>query len=153
MTAKDKRLRSKARREQGRFIAIPCVVMDSTDYRKLSPYGTKLLFAIAYQFNGRNNGDLNCSFTVMKLWGFKSKTTLHKAKEELLIKNFIIETRAGRFLNPGGVCSLYALTWQAIDECNGKHDLKPTNIPPRNFSLERHKKQQNNTFKPTPVTD
>jgi len=47
--------------------------------------------------------------------------------------------REGRFSNPHGVCALYALSWQPIDECNGKLEIASTNTPPRKFSLENNK--------------
>ena len=49
----------------------------------------------------------------------------------------LVKTRTGQFTNPGGVCALYAITWQPIDECKGKKlHVAPTNTPPRKFSLE-----------------
>lgn len=119
------------------FAGIPRIVMENPDFRALSPNARNLLLILAYYYKGKNNGDLSCSFNTMKDWGYKAPETLNKAKKELIEKNMIIETRTGRFLNPGGYCSLYALTWQPIDECNGKLEVKPTTTPIRKFSMEQ----------------
>ena len=119
------------------FAGIPRIVMESPDFRALSPNARNLLLIMAYYFRGRNNGDISITFSTMKEhWGFRSPETLNKAKQELLRCNMIIETRAGRFQNPGSYCSLYALTWLPVDECGGKLDVKPTTTPVRKFSLE-----------------
>ena len=93
-----------------------------------------------YQFKGNNNGDLTAAFTVMRAYGFNSKDTLDKAKKQLLDHGLIIKTRDGQFLNPGGRCDLFAVTWRAIDECNGKLDVPATSTPPRQFSLENQQR-------------
>ena len=52
--------------------------------------------------------------------------------------NLIIKTREGKFQNPHSRCALYAITWQQIDECEGKDlEVRPTSTPPRKFSLEK----------------
>ncbi|MAR01458.1 MAG: hypothetical protein CMI00_13085 [Oceanospirillaceae bacterium] len=120
------------------FAGIPRNVMESPDFRALSPNARNLLLILAYYYRGKNNGDLSAPFKVMKeQWGFNSPETLNKAKKELLERNLIIETRAGRFQNPGGTCSLYALTWEPINDCGGKLDVAATITPPRCFSIER----------------
>ena len=50
---------------------------------------------------------------------------LNKAIKELLVKGLIeIARKGGR-----NKCSLYALTFHAVDECDGKHDIKVTQRP------------------------
>jgi len=119
------------------FAGIPRIVMDSDDYKNLNGNAIKLLLELAYQYRGNNNGDLSATFSHMEKRGFKSKETLGNALKSLQGANLIIKTREGMFLNPGGRCALYALTWQPIDECNGKHDVKATRIAPRKFSMEQ----------------
>lgn len=139
MPARKGRERIKGRKSKGRFLSLPASVLDNPDYRALSGNSIKLLIAMFYQYRGNNNGDLNASFSVMKDWGFVSKDTLQKAKQQLLDHGLIHETRNGQFMNPGGVCSLYALTWLPVDECNGKLDIEATSTPLRKFSLENSK--------------
>jgi hypothetical protein len=110
------------------FYWIPRQVHRSADFRELSPYALKLLVSLACQFNGFNNGDLTAAWTVMsKQHGFKSEATLDRCKKELLAANLIYLTRQGGL----GRCSLYALTWMPIDDCNGKLDSQPTEMPIR----------------------
>ena len=120
------------------FAGIPRIVMESEDYKNLSGNAVKLLNLFAYQYRGKNNGDLCAAWSIAKNHGCKSEPTLSRAKKELLAANLIMETRPGRFLNPGGRCALYALTWQPIDECAGKDlIIGSTTTPPRKFSIER----------------
>lgn len=125
----------------GRYIAIPHTVMRSADYRNLHGRAVKLLNALAFQYNGRNNGDLTAAWSVMsEQHGFRSRTTLKRALQELMNANLITRTRHGYFHNPGGQCALYAVNWYAIHDCPGKKlELKPTNGPLRKFSLEQNK--------------
>jgi len=119
----------------GGFAGIPRIVMKHPDYINLSGNATKILLELAFQYRGQNNGDLSLSFSVLKQRGFNSKGTVARAIKTLLDARLIIQTREGRFTNPGGVCSLYALTWLPIDECKGKNlTASPTITPVRAFS-------------------
>ena len=124
---------------KGSFAGIPRVVMDHPDYKNLSGNAVKLLNELARQHRGHNNGDLTITYSLLKDRGFKSKGTIERARDELFTANLIIKTREGRFTNPGGVCALFALSWQPINECNGKLDVKSTITPPRKFSVENNK--------------
>lgn len=115
------------------FAGIPRAVMETDDFKSLRSSSVRLLLELAYQFKGNNNGDLTAALGVLKARGWKTKPTIHSAVQELLAKNLIIKTRTGRFMNPGGTCNLYALTWQPIHECGGKLDESPTLSPPRRF--------------------
>lgn len=121
----------------GGFGALPRHVWSHPDYQCLSGNAVKLLMDFACQYNGRNNGDLTAAFSVLGQRGWRSKGTIHRSLKELLQKGMVIKTREGRFLNPGGVCDLYAITWKPIDECYGKDLLvDATTTPWRKFSLE-----------------
>ena len=134
------RLKSKGRKEAGRFVSLPHAVIDTDDYKSLSGSAMKVLICLLRQYNGRNNGDLSASFTQAKEWGLNSRTTLAKVLRELQESNLLICTREGRFTNPGSCCALYAVTWQPIDECSGKLEVSHTITPPRKFSLEGTKR-------------
>jgi len=129
---------AKTKTQSQSFAGIPRVVMEHDDYKGLSGNGVKLLMALAYQYRGSNNGNLTAAWSVMqKKHGFKSQDTLNRAKQELLEADLIRQTRSGMFMNPGGRCALYALTWQAIDECPGKGlECKATTLPLRSFRKE-----------------
>lgn len=135
-----KNTNSKTRRIRGRFLALPHNIINSETYRQLSPAAVKLLIDIGEQYNQRNNGDLCASYSVMQRKGWKSKHTLHRAKQELLDAGLIEQTREGG-LNAGP--NLYAVTWQPIDEClnrygNRKIDCRPTDRP-SNLWMQRER--------------
>jgi len=135
-----KRKRQRGRTTAGRFVSLPHVVLEASSYINLSPRAVKLLLDIAFQYDGRNNGNLTVAWGFMEERGWSSKDTLSKAVQDLIEANLIVKTRTGRFMNPGARCDLYAITWQAIDECPGKDlEVAPTATPPRKFSLERSK--------------
>ena len=52
----------------------------------------------------------------MRQRGWRSSSTLNRARQELVYYGFIELTRQGGL----GCCSLYAITWEGIDHCNGK---------------------------------
>ncbi len=128
--------RRRKKESKQRYVGIPHSVVESEDFKQQSGNALKILMILASQYNGRNNGDFSVTFKVAETHGIRSKSTLTRALKELQDKNLIVLTRQGKFINPGGVCSLYAVTWQSIDECQGKLDLAPTSAPLRAFSLE-----------------
>ena len=110
------------------FYKIPRKVHRSADFRHLSSHAKALLISLVYQFYGNNNGDLTAAWTVMRdQHGFRSPTTLDRARKGLLDANLIKLSRQGGL----GRCSLYAVTWLQINPCNGKLDIQPTTLPPR----------------------
>lgn len=135
--AKDKRVKTTGRKSGGQYIALPRAVSTNDSFRKLSGSATKTLLMIATQYNGSNNGDLQATHGLAKLWGIGSHQTLSKALQELQENKVIIKTREGVFMNPGRKCSLYAVTWQNINYCGGKLDAAQTLTPPRCFSMEK----------------
>jgi len=120
---------AKGRKEKGRYLMFFHAMLNHPDYLSLSPYAKVLLIDIAMQYNGINNGDFGASWTVMKKRGWKSEATLSKKLKELQEKNFIVKTRQGGL----HVCSLYAVTWVAVDDCKGKLDISATKTPLRKW--------------------
>jgi len=130
--------KSKGRKEAGRFSMFLHVVEDHPDFQSLSGSALKVLHFLVRQYNGRNNGNLSATITQLKPRGIASTATLTKALGELQDKNLIVRTRQGRFINPGGRCALYAVTWYAIDDCPGLDlEVKPTSAPPRCYAQQR----------------
>ena len=127
------RSRHKGRRDTGYFTLIPHAVQDSPNWHACSGTAIKLLCDLARQYNGSNNGDLGASMTVLKPRGWKSSDTLNNALHELRHFGMIVLTRQGGLNMP----SLYAVTWQAIDDCKGKLDCAATTTPPGDWK-EHH---------------
>ena len=103
---------------------MPHSILEHENYAQLSNKAVKLLIDLFGQYYGNNNGDFTAAFSVMKKRGWKSKDTLNRARHELLDTGFIQQTRQGG----RHCCSLYAVTWLAIDDCNGKLDVAPTRV-------------------------
>lgn len=139
-----KRDKAKGRRESGAFIPIPCKVINSENFKRLNGKAIKLLLDLCSQLRFKqggtiNNGDLNATMTDMRPRGWTSNETLDFAIKELLHYGFIIATRKPTAKK---VCILYAVTWWAIDECNGKLDDTPTSSPPNNYHEVKQKWQR-----------
>lgn len=118
----------KGRNPKGTFTNIPHHIQDGVVFNTLTPKAIKLLVNMLRYFNGRNNGDIACTFKMMQKRGWKSDQHMRKARDELLEKGFIVLTRVGDRRKP----NLYAFTWWGIEECGGKLDVKP-NAAPLNF--------------------
>lgn len=105
--------------------------MEHADFLGLSASAKALLLDLAYQYRGHNNGDLGVAWQVLRKRGWKSKATIQKSCKELERAGLIRCVRQGRFMNPGGTCSLYALTWEPIHRQD--LDVAPTGRPLRVF--------------------
>lgn len=104
------------------FVQLRHDVMRSENFATLSPHATKLLIDMVSQYNGKNNGDLCMAWTFMEPRGWRSKSTLYRARDELIERGWIkVARQGGKHL-----ASLYAITWLPIDECNGKLDIGET---------------------------
>lgn len=99
----------------------------------LSHAAAHLLDNLAAQYNGSNNGDLSAAPKTMALFGWRSNSTIKKSLNELIAMGFIEKTRQGG----RNKCSLYAITWQAIDDCKGKLDVNATIVPSNLWQPEK----------------
>lgn len=104
------------KRDAGGFVAVPYAVLNSQAFINLSGSATKLLMDVAAQLRGDNNGHLYCAWTVMSKRGWRSETTLTRAKQELLKSQLLFETRKGARPNKAG---WYAVTWLSLDKIDG----------------------------------
>ncbi|WON75236.1 hypothetical protein [Nitrosospira sp. Is2] len=120
------------KREGGGYVAFPHEVLNSVAFIGLTSHARMLLFDLAAQYKGNNNGDLCAAWTLMKVRGWKSEETLHNAKRQLLECGLIAETRKGARPNKA---ALYGLTWFAMDECKGKLDISPKAFPRGRYKL------------------
>ncbi len=112
------------RADSGSHFGLPHAVLNSPNYKLLSAHAVKLLCDLGAQFKGYNNGDQCATWSLMHARGWRSRDTLGKALAELLHYGMIEQTRQGGLHR----CSLYALTWHAIDECKGKLDCAATRV-------------------------
>lgn len=123
------RQKVKGRRESDTFLKLDHRVIHSDEFRRLSGGAVKLLVEISGQYRGTNNGDMTTAWNVMKERGWKSRDTLGRAQRELERGGWIIRARQGGRNRP----TLWALSFRAIDECNGKLDIGSTRTPPNDW--------------------
>lgn len=89
-------------------------VVFSKEYQRLGASAVKLYHDISAHWDGKNNGDLCVTFSVMSEYhGWVSNGTLRRALKELLDSGFLILTRDGDRNRP----ALYALTTVPINKC------------------------------------
>ncbi|NOU23477.1 MAG: hypothetical protein HOO93_17145 [Methyloglobulus sp.] len=125
------RQKNKGRRSSPTFAAKPHHIFRPNFAHKIPSPASVLTHKAAHlldnliaQFNGQNNGDLSAAPKIMNLFGWSSQGSVYGALVELLALGFIEQTRQGG----RNQCSLYAVTWLAIDECKNKLDVKPTKV-------------------------
>lgn len=117
-------------------LSLPKALMAQADFRDLSPSALKVLMVLGYQYNGRNNGDLAATHTMMESWGGMAKATLAGALKELQERNLITRTRQHNRSRDGARPALFALSWEGIDECPGKDlEVPPSPVPRRKLAL------------------
>lgn len=135
------RAKTKGRRQQGSFIALPHAILESVEYAALSAHAVKLLLDLFAQYRGDNNGDFSAAWKVMKSRGWTSKAMLYRALRELQNKGWIVTTRQGGKARLGAnrICSLYAVTWKPIDPCDGKLDVAFTRVASSTWRRENQK--------------
>lgn len=100
------------------FAIVPKSVLFSQAFVALSKTERALLFEFMAQYTGKNNGKLLCSVKKLKIRGYASSDTLHRAKKVLLQAGFIFETVKGHRPN---WASWYAITWRPLDS-NDRYD-------------------------------
>jgi hypothetical protein len=89
---------------------------------------------LAAQYMGYNNGDLTIAWKIAKPRGIKSNAMLRRGTMELIEAGFVIQSRQGG----RNRCSLFALAWFSIDECEGKLDVSSTKVAPIDWkAIER----------------
>jgi hypothetical protein len=118
------------RRESGSFVMLPHAIIESENWKRMSPFAVKLFIDLYGQYRGTNNGDFTAAWSVMQPKGWRSKATLQKALQELMWFGMIELTRQGGLNRP----SLYGVSFKAIDECWGKLDVPATRVPSRRWA-------------------
>lgn len=111
-------------RTPGSYTAWPHACARSEHYRALSAHAKALLLDFLSQYNGNNNGDLCCAFKTLKPRGWKSRTTIEKARAELEKVGWIVRTLRGWRNKP----NLYALTIFKINDI-AKLEARETDKP------------------------
>lgn len=124
---------AKDKRDGETHIGLPHCVLNGAAYLSLNSHARMLLLDLAAQYRGDNNGDLCAAWKVMHPRGWKSEATLNKAKQDLIASELVVETRKGARPNK---CSLFALTFYALDDCGGKLDITAKSFPRGAYRLK-----------------
>jgi len=116
----NRRKRKINRKNKGQFAGIPNRVIESAAFKSLRGNSAKLLMILAHHYNGYNNGDLAITHVIIKEW--ITKNTMYSARDELYKKGFIIVNAYGGRSGAGRkLPSLYAITWQPVDDLKAKN--------------------------------
>ena len=127
-----KRSRKPTEAVSGGYAAIPHKVADSMALKGASPTAKALLLhAIVRQHNGRKNGHLQLTMPWLKEMGWNSGDVVTRARNELIDRKLLVETRRGG-LNAGP--NRYALTWLNISDFKGL-DIRPSEYHPGAYLL------------------
>ena len=106
-------------KNKGSFAGIPKSVVKSDAYKSLSGNAAKLLTILACFYNSNNNGNLAITHSIIGEW--MTKNTMYSAKDELLLKGFIVTNAyGGRSAWGRKLPSLYGLTFQPMNELKEK---------------------------------
>lgn len=101
---------------RGTYSALPHAVLDSRAYTGASPAAKALLNELVRQHRGANNGKLHLSSRWLALRGWPSKSIVEKARNELIERGLIIQTKQGGLFVGA---SWYALTWLDVTNYAG----------------------------------
>ena len=117
-STKDRRARATGRlgvREGERYALVPEEVMRSTAYAAQPDFAKAVLFAVACRFGGHNNGNLSLPFSEARDLGIAYQRKLYAGLPLLRKAGLVAMTRQGKLERGTKVCSLYAITWRAIN--------------------------------------
>lgn len=103
-------------RVEGSYAAIPRAMLDSPAWIGASVAAKALVMELARQHNGANNGRLHLAHSWLARRGWPSKSIVEKARDELLERGLIVQTRqGGLFIGP----TWFAVTWLPINNFVG----------------------------------
>lgn len=112
----------------GQAFIIPLTLLRHPNFKRLSANACKLVFDLARQYSGFNNGYLSAALSILKPLGWRSEATIRESVAECMHYHLIKKTRQGG----RNRCNLFALTWWRIHEKDGRPlevraTLRPSN--------------------------
>lgn len=98
------------------YAAIEHRVIDSPAFADLSSSAVRLLVVMARQLNGKNNGQLQATYSYVSKLGINSEHTLKDALAQLVSHGFVYRTRSH---GANRTWARYAVTWLPIQDKTG----------------------------------
>jgi hypothetical protein len=126
------------------FAAIPVSVMVSTAYRTLPARFKEVLWLLAAQYRGNNNGDLALTRKQARHFGLNNERTRTHGLRELEARGLIIKTRQGGISYGGRQPTLWALSWKPVNSRDGK-ELQLVSRPSNDWKQWRELDTQHGT--------
>lgn len=123
MSSNGKRSKKILEKVRGGYAPVPFSVIDSEAFKGLSHYARSMLMMVCRQFNGKNNGHYQLTHKWLAGYGFTSRPMNVKAKEELIARGLIQQTKSGG-MRKGA--KFYAVTWLPISNNQGLDILAVT---------------------------
>jgi len=112
---------------------LPVRVLIAGAFKTLPVGYQRVLWILAAQYDGGNNGDLALTRKMAKHFGLNNERQRSHGLKELEVRGLIEKTRQGG-LSYGGIRrpTLWALTWRPIDYSDGKK-LDCVRLPPESW--------------------
>ena len=111
------------------FAMIPIRVMICSAYKTLPAGFQRVLWILAAQYDGTNNGDLSLTRKMGRHFGLNNERCRSRGLRELDERGLIQKTLQGGLSYGGQKCpTLWALTWRPIDYFDGRK-LEAVRLP------------------------
>jgi hypothetical protein len=120
--------RAKRARFAERFAALPLSVMTSTAFRTLPVGHQRVLWLLAAQFDGTNNGNLTLTRKQARHFGLNNERARCGGLRELEHRGLIIKTRAGGIAAGSRFPTTWALAFRAIQH-RANEELAAVQLP------------------------
>lgn len=108
---------------KGYRLVVPNVILNHPNYRRLSFAGKAVVWDIAAEYTGHNNGYLSATRNEMIERNWPSPATLQRAINEAIHYGILFQTQQG---GRNKVPNLYAITWRKVNH----RDKQPLHMVP-----------------------
>jgi hypothetical protein len=103
-----------------RFAGVPVAVLTHPAFTTLPVGYQRVLWLLAAEYNGANNGDLALTRKQALVYGLNNERHRSYGLRELELRGFIEKARQGLLATGAKVPTLWALAWHAINYVDGR---------------------------------
>jgi len=118
--------------------------MVSQAYRTLPAKYQAVLWMLAAQYRGNNNGDLALTRKQAQHFGLNNERTRTHGLRELEARGIIVKTRQGGISYGGRQPTLWALSWKPVNYRDGE-ELRAVGLPSSGWKQWRELDTQDST--------